>query len=153
MKYVKLFEAFVNEGKVNVTDFADMFAETMANIEEDYDYEEELSTENLLYMLVSAYREVAVQNNMREYREDLRFAFENFKIKTDGKFMNANLDEEAEYFGSQAYGNTDYHLEGMADCFCHVLEEFGLVKKPVVKKIREYLLEEVDEKSSLVAQK
>jgi len=146
MKHVKLFEAFVNEAKVNTRDFADMFSETMANIEGKYDYEEELSTENLLYMLERAWKEVAEQNNLRDYNADLRFAFQEFKIKTDSKFMGDKelLWDQAEYFGSHAYGATAYHFEGMVDCFCHVLEDFGLVKKPLVKKIREYLLEDED---------
>ena len=142
MKHVKLFEAFVNEANVDTTEFADMFSETMANIEGEYDYEEELSTENLLYMLEAAWREVAEQNNLRDHMGDLRLAFEKFKIKTDNKFMSANLGKEAEYFGAAAYGATAYHLEGMVDCFCSLLEDFGLVKKPLVKKIRTWILEE-----------
>ena len=140
MKYVKLIEAFVNEARVDTQEFADMFAETMANIEGDYDYEEEMSTENLLYMLEAAWSEVAEQNNFNEMMGDLGVAFDRFKIKRDGKFMSANLRKEAEYFGSHAYGATAYHLEGMVDCFCGVLEEFGLVNKPLVKKIRKFLL-------------
>ena len=140
MKHVKLFEAFVNEAKVNTQDFADMFAETMANIEGEYDYEEELSTENLLYMLSFAWSEVAEQNNFNEKMGDLGYALDKLKIKKDGKFMSANLRKEAQYFGENAYGETGYHLEGMVDCFCHVMEEFGLVKKPLVKKLREMLM-------------
>ena len=140
MKHVKLFEAFVNEARVDTQEFADMFSETMANIEGDYDYEEEMSTENLLYMLEAAWREVAEQNNFNEMMGDLNHAFDKFKIKRDGKFMRANLRKEGEYFGSHAYGATAYHLEGMVDCFCGVLEEFGLVDKPLVKKIRKFLL-------------
>ena len=140
MKHVKLFEAFVNEAKVDTQEFADMFAETMANIEGDYDYEEEMSTENLLYMLAFAWSEVAEQNNFNEMMGDLGVAFDRFKIKRDGKFMSANLRKEAEYFGANAYGATAYHLEGMVDCFCHVLEDFGLLKPAVVKKIRKFLL-------------
>lgn len=140
MKNVKLFEAFVNEANVNPQEFADMFAETMANIEGDYDYEEEMSTENLLYMLQCAWEEVAEQNNFDEKMGDLRSAFSKFNIDWNSNFMKTNLRKEAEYFGANAYGATGYHLEGMVDCFCHVLEEFGLVKKPIVKKIRKFLL-------------
>lgn len=146
MKHLKTFESFVNEAKVNPQGFAEMFSDAIAVIEWKNN-RQKLSTENLLYMLERAWKEVAEQNNYRDYSEDLRFAFEKFKIKTDSKFMNDDevLRDEAENFGSQAYGETAYHLEGMVDCFCHVIEEFGLVKKPLVKKIREYLLEDLDE--------
>ena len=144
MKHVKLFEAFVNEAKVNTQDFADMFAETMANIEGEYDYKQELSTEHLLYMLECAWSEVAEQNNFDEMVDKLGDAYVKFKIQRHTNFMNTSLRKEAEYFGANAYGATGYHLEGMVDCFCGVLEEFGLVKKPLVKKIRKFLLD-VDE--------
>ena len=120
--------------------FADMFAEVVSNIEEEYDYEEDLSTENLLYMLSVAWSEIAEQNNVEHTTRDLGSAFNRFNIDRSSKFMRADLTKEAKYFGSHAYDRTGYHLNGMVDCFCYVLEDLGLVKPAVVKKIRKHLL-------------
>lgn len=140
MKKVKLFEQFINEARVNAQDFADMFSETMANIEEQYDFEEELSTENLLYMLSIAWSEVAEQNNFNEKMGDLGVAFDRFNIDRSSKFMRADLTKEARYFGANAYGETGYHLQGMVECFCYILSDYGLVKPAIVKKIEKFLL-------------
>lgn len=140
MKKVKLFEQFINEARVNAQDFADMFSETMANIEEQYDFEEELSTENLLYMLAIAWSEVAEQNNFNEKMSDLGVAFDRFNIDRSSKFMRADLTKEARYFGANAYGETGYHLQGMVECFCYILSDYGLVKPAIVKKIEKFLL-------------
>ena len=91
-------------------------------------------------MLSFAWSEVAEQNNFNEMAGDLSNAFSKFNVKRDGKFMSANLRKEAVYFGANAYGETAYSRQGMVDCFCHVLEDFGLVKPAVAKKIRKHLL-------------
>ena len=140
MKHIKLFETFVNEAKnPNPVMFADMFSETMADIEGEVDYEQDLSNENLLYMLESAFRVVAEQNNLRERGNALFLAFMREKIKTDQKFMGKDLGQEAERFGNAAYGETAYHYDGMIECFGHVITEFGLLKPAQWKKVKKRL--------------
>lgn len=139
MKHVKLFEAFINEAKVNARAFAMDFSDFVSQIEEEYDFEEDLSTENMLYMLGQAWAEVAEQNNYHRMMSDLTSAYAAFNIKTDSKFMKANLTKEARAFGAHAYGYTGYHLDGMIECFGAAMDEFGLVKPAMWKKMAKWI--------------
>ena len=139
MKHVKLFEAFVNEAKVNARAFAMDFSDFVSQIEEEYDFEEDLSTANMLYMLGQAWAEVAEQNNFDERMSDLTSTYAKFNIKTDSKFMRANLSKEARAFGAHAYGYTGYGLEGMIECFGAAMDEFGLVKPADWNKMAKYI--------------
>ena len=137
MKHIKLFESFVNEAKnPDPVMFADMFAETMANLEGSG---QELSNENLLYILQRAWKTVAEENNLRNRANALEFAFIREKIKTDRNFMGEALIEDAERFGSAVYGETSYHYEGMIECFGYVITEFGLLKPAQWKKVKKRL--------------
>jgi len=140
MKHVKLFEAFVNEAKnPDPVMFADMFSETMADIEGEVDYEQELSTENLLYLLERAWKVVAEENNLRNRAGALEWAFIREKIKTDTQFMGKDLMKEADRFGSAAYGETAYHYDGMIECFGYVITDLGLLKPAQWKKVKKRL--------------
>jgi len=137
MKHIKLFESFVNEAKnPNPVMFADMFAETMADIEESG---QELSNENLLYMLERAFKVVAEQNNLRERGSALEWAFIREKIKTDTQYMGKDLYQDANIFGEAAYAETAFHYDGMVECFVYVLKEFGLLKPSQWKKVKKRL--------------
>ena len=147
MKHIKLFEAFVNEAKANPKSFANMLSDAIDSIHKraaGFGIQDELSKENLLFVLMTAWDEICNQNNFTrsgmDYEGNLRYAFQKFKINTEGKIGILDITKNAVEFGANAYSKTGYNLDGMVDCFCHVMEEFGLVKKPVIKKIRKYLL-------------
>ena len=147
MKHIKLFEQFINEAKANPRSFANMFSDAVDSIHKyatGFGIQDELSKENLLFVLMKAWDEVCNQNNFTrsgmDYEGKLRYALQKFKINTEAKIGILDISEKAVEFGANAYGETGYHLEGMVDCFCHVLEDQGLVKKPLVKKIKKFLL-------------
>jgi len=136
MKYVKLFEAFVNEAKnPDPVMFSDMFAETMANLEASG---QELSTENLLYILQRAWKVVAEENSLRNRVNALEFAFIREKIKTDRNFMGETLIEDAEAFGN-AVSQPEYYYDDMIECFGYVITELGLLKPAQWKKVKKRL--------------
>jgi hypothetical protein len=135
--FLGIKESVVNEAKnPNPQMFADMFSETMADIEGSG---KELSNENLLYMLERAWKVVAEQNNLRERGNALWSAFWDNKIKTDQKFMGKDLGQDAERFGNAAYGETAYHYDGMIECFGHVITELGLLNPAQWKKVKKSL--------------
>ena len=147
MKHVKLFEAFVNEGNANLRSFANMFSDAIDSIHKEaagFGIQDELSNENLLFVLMTAWDEVCNQNNFTrsgmDHEGKLRYAFQKFKINTEGKIGILDISENAVEFGANAYGETGYSLDGMVECFCYVLEDLDLVKRPLVKKIKKYLL-------------
>ena len=136
MKHIKLFEAFVNEAKnPDPVMFADMFAETMANLEASG---QELSTENLLYILQRAWKVVAEENSLRNRVNALEFAFIREKIKTDRNFMGEALIEDAEAFG-KVVSEPEYYYDDMIECFGYVITEFKLLKPAQWKKVKNRL--------------
>jgi len=140
MKHVQLFEQFVNEAKVNKLEFTDMLIETRAMIEEKYNFEKNLSQQNLLYILVHAWNIIAEKNKLDKAVGLLHLAFEKFNIKTDPYFMKVELDKQGFNFGRHARHETGYNLQGMVDCFSYAMEDMPLLKPAEVKKIKKFLL-------------
>lgn len=149
MKNFKTFEDFINEARVNearvkAEDFYSMFLETMHNIEYIYDEEEELSTENLLYLLNDgAWSAIAKLNGLpQETWGNMLRAKIKFKFEHDAEFMgNKNvLFKKGQKFAKAAYKTTGGTLEGMVECFMHVYREQKLVSPAIIKEMEEFLL-------------
>ena len=134
MKHIRLFEAFINEAKVNAQEFADYFNETIAMIEEEADYDE-MSNANIAYLCAETWREVAEQNNFHEIMGDMNYQLQYAKVDMDSKFHNANLSKEGERCGAAAYAATGFTLDGMIECFNAVWDQWKFCKPAQWKKV------------------
>ena len=137
-EFLGVKESVVNEARVNTQGFEDDFAELTSICEEEADYQE-LSDENIAFLISAAWREIAEQNNFDELMSDMSFALDRAKVKKDSNFHGVDIAEYAEEFGAEAYGHTGYTAEGMIECFNAVYDIWKFCKpaqwKNVIKSL------------------
>ena len=136
MKHVKLFEAFVNEARVDAQGFEDEFASLIYDVEEDHG--DEISDAAIASLLTVVWDEVVEQNNFHEMIGSLSLVFRNQKVKMDDSFRRGYARRAAEDFGKNMYGHTAYSWTGTMECF-KPLFSFAGANASQVRKIEKEL--------------
>ena len=115
MKHIKLFEAFINEARVDAQGFSDEFASLIFDVEEDYG--EEISSDQIATLLTIVWDEVVEQNNFHEMSGSLALVFRNAKVAMDASFRRGYADTAAKDFGQNMYDSTGFSWDGTMECF------------------------------------
>lgn len=144
MKHVKLFEAFVNEGKVDPQTFTDEVVNMRSQIEEDADYAE-MSDGNMAYFLDEAWEVVMEQINFHDQYHTLNQAFIKAKVKIDDDFHGVNMKRDAIEFAKMAYDLTNYSYTGAVECFMTAIKDTMSLSNSQVRSIEKYLNNAIDE--------
>lgn len=138
MKHIKLFEAFVNEAKVDARAFENQFQSLIADIKEYY--EEEISDAGMASILTNVWDEVVEQNNFHDMIGSLDLAFRKTNVSTDpDRYKTGNhAKTSAKEFGAKMYGATGFSWEGTMKCF-KALFPMANIKGAQAKKIESML--------------
>ena len=144
MKHVKLFEAFVNEAKVDTQTFTDEVVNMRSQIEEDADYAE-MSDANMAYFLDEAWEVIMEQINFHDQYHTLNQAFIKAKVKIDDDFHGVNMKRDAKEFAKMAYDLTNYSYSGAVECFMTAIKDTMSLSNSQVRSIEKYLNNAIDE--------
>lgn len=144
MKYVKLFEAFVNEGKVDPQTFTDEVVNMRSQIEEDADYAE-MSDGNMAYFLDEAWEVIMEQINFHDQYHTLNQAFIKAKVKIEDDFHGVNMKRDAKEFAKMAYDLTNYSYTGAVECFMAAIKDTMSLSNSQLRSIEKYLNNAIDE--------
>ena len=138
MKHVKLFEAFVNEAKLNPTEFVDEVINIISQIEEDADYAE-MSDGNTAYFLDEAWEVTMEEINFHDQYYTLNQAFIKAKVKIDDNFHRVNMKRDAIEFARMSAGLTEYSYSGAVECYMAAIKELMSLSNSQVRSIEKYL--------------
>ena len=136
MKHVKLFEAFVNEAKIDATQFVDMLQSLRYELEREESAT--MSDANMAYLLGTIWMEAIEMMKFPKNSQHLALesAFRNARIRVDYDFYDANLDSAAEEFAKETFSLMGNSLEGAIECHMSAVKEFMPSVKPAqFKKI------------------
>ena len=115
MKHIKLFEAFVNEGKVDAKAFEDEFASVVFTIEDRIG--KNLRNNQVAQVLVVAFEEVCKLNKFKEVSHLLPTALEKVDIDFDPGFKKGYASAEARGFAHNMVDATGGTWPGIIECF------------------------------------
>lgn len=136
MKHTKLFEQFLNEAKVDATQFVDMLQSLRYELEREESAT--MKDANIAYLLGTIWMEAIEKMNFPKNSQHLALesAFRNARIRVDYDFYDANLDLEASRFVKKAFDLMGNSLEGAIECHMSAIKEFMPSVKPAqMKKI------------------
>ena len=115
MKHIKLFEAFVNEAKVDAKAFEDEFASVIFTIEERI--KKKLNNKQIAQVLIVAFEETCLLNKFKETSHLLPTALIQVGIGFDPGFKKGQAWAEARGFAHNMVDATGGTWPGIVECF------------------------------------
>jgi len=115
MKYVKLFEAFVNEANVDVKGFEDEFASVLFTVEERLG--KKLNNKQIAQLIVYAFEETCKLNKFKEVSGLLPTALIQVGVPFDQGFKRGYAAAEARGFAVNMIDATGGTWQGIIQCF------------------------------------
>ena len=143
MKHIKLFEQFINEAKVDATQFVDMLQSLRYELEREESAE--MSDANMASLLGNIWMESIELMNFTKNSQYLALssAFANARIGEDYEFYDTEFEVEARRFVKKAFGLMGNSLEGAIECHMSAIKELMPSVKPAqIKKIYVDILSE-----------
>lgn len=141
MKHIKLYEAFVNEAKVDSTRFVDMLQSLRYELEREVNGE--MSDANMVSLLGTIWMEAIELMNFSKNSQQLALisAFANARIREDDDFYGAELELASEEFAKKAFDLMGNSLEGAIECHMAAIKELIPSVKPAqIKKIEKDIM-------------